>query len=136
MKFFNRRQFITTVSALATAPIAMAQTNNSNSSSQVIHHVFFWLKDPGNEASRKELMEGLQTLRGVKQVKKLLIGTPARTEQRTVVDSTYDVSEMMYFDNAAEQDEYQVDPIHKAFVEKYSHLWEKVVVYDMLVSAL
>jgi hypothetical protein len=52
------------------------------------------------------------------------------------VDSTYDVSEMMYFDNAAEQDEYQVDPIHKAFVEKYSHLWEKVVVYDMVVSEM
>jgi hypothetical protein len=43
---------------------------------------------------------------------------------------------MMYFDSAAEQDEYQVDPIHKAFVEKYSQLWEKVVVYDMLVSEL
>jgi len=135
MKFFNRRQFVTTVSALITAPMAMAQ-NTGNTSSQVIHHVFFWLKNPGNEQDRKELMQGLQTLRGVKQVKKLLIGTPARTEQRTVVDSTYDVSEMMYFDNAAEQDQYQVDPIHKAFVEKYSHLWEKVVVYDMLVTEM
>lgn len=134
MKFFNRRQFVATVSALLTAPIAMAQ-NNSNSN-QVIHHVFFWLKNPGNEADRKELMQGLQSLRGVKQVKKLLIGTPARTEQRSVVDSTYDVSEMMFFDSAAEQDEYQVHPIHKAFVEKYSHLWEKVVVYDMLVNEM
>jgi hypothetical protein len=135
MKFFNRRQFIATASAIITAPMAMAQGNDSKPS-QVIHHVFFWLKNPGNEADRKKLIEGLQTLRGVKQVKKLLIGTPARTEQRTVVDSSYDVSEMMYFDSAAEQDEYQVDPIHKAFVEKYSQLWEKVVVYDMLVSEL
>lgn len=134
MKIFNRRQFITTVSALATAPIAMAQTGDNEKKSQVIHHVFFWLKKPGNEADRKELMEGLKTLTGVPQVKKLLIGTPARTEQRTVVDSTYDVSELMYFDSAAEQDEYQVHAVHKAFVEKYSHLWEKVVVYDMLVA--
>ncbi len=110
----------------------MAQNNNG--SSEVIHHVFFWLKNAGNDTDRKELISGLQTLRGVKQVKKLLIGTPARTEQRSVVDSTYDVSELMYFANAAEQDQYQVDPIHKAFVEKYSHLWERVVVYDMLVS--
>jgi hypothetical protein len=135
MKFFNRRQFIATASAIITAPMAIAQGKESKPA-QVIHHVFFWLKNPGNEADRKQLIEGLQTLRGVKQVKKLLIGTPARTEQRSVVDSTYDVSEMMYFDNAAEQDEYQADPIHKAFVEKYSQLWEKVVVYDMLVSEM
>jgi hypothetical protein len=132
MTIFNRRQFVATVSALLTAPMAMAQNNNG--SSEVIHHVFFWLKNAGNDTDRKELISGLQTLRGVKQVKKLLIGTPARTEQRSVVDSTYDVSELMYFANAAEQDQYQVDPIHKAFVEKYSHLWERVVVYDMLVS--
>lgn len=92
------------------------------------------MKNPGNQADREQLMEGLKTLTGVKQVKQLLIGTPARTEQRSVVDSTYDVSELMYFDSAAEQDEYQEHPVHKAFVEKYSHLWEKVIVYDMLVA--
>ncbi|CAN5649490.1 Dabb family protein [soil metagenome] len=136
MKIFNRRQFIATASALVTAPMAIAQTGNNATPSKVIHHVFFWLKNPGNQADKALLMEGLKTLTGVKQVKKLLIGTPARTEQRSVVDSTYDVSELMYFDSAAEQDEYQADPIHKAFVEKYSHLWEKVVVYDMLYSDL
>jgi hypothetical protein len=134
MKIFNRRQFIATASALATAPMAMAQTGDINKQSKVIHHVFFWLKNPGNKDDRALLMEGLKTLTGVKQVKQLLIGTPARTEQRNVVDSTYDVSELMYFDSAAEQDEYQVDPVHKAFVEKYSHLWDKVIVYDMLVA--
>lgn len=113
--------------------MAMAQDKDSKPS-QVIHHVFFWLKRPGNETDRKQLVEGLQTLRGIEQVKKLLVGTPARTEQRSVVDSTYDLSEMMFFDSAAEQDQYQVHPIHKAFVEKYSHLWDKVVVYDMLVG--
>ena len=134
MKIFNRRQFIATASALVTAPMAIAQTGDKAKAQQVIHHVFFWLKNPGNQTDREQLMEGLKTLTGVKQVKQLLIGTPARTEQRSVVDSTYDVSELMYFDSAAEQDEYQEHPVHKAFVEKYSHLWEKVIVYDMLVS--
>ncbi len=100
----------------------------------VIHHVFFWLKKPGNEADRQLVKEGLQTLTAIKQVKKLLIGVPARTEQRLVVDSSYDLSELMHFDSVTDQDAYQVDPIHKAFVEKYSHLWEKVIVYDMLVE--
>lgn len=103
-------------------------------SSRVVHHVFFWLKNPGLEADRKQLIEGLKTLSAIKEVKDLLIGTPASTEKREVVDNSYDVSELMYFDSAKEQDAYQVHPIHKAFVKKYSHLWEKVVVYDMLVN--
>jgi hypothetical protein len=129
----NRRRFISQTAALSLIPTAFANASPGNKSTMVIHHVFFWLKNKGNEADRKLLMEGLQTLKAVPHVKKLLVGTPARTEQRTVVDSSYDVSELMYFDNAAEQDAYQVDPIHKAFVNKYSSLWEKVVVYDMLV---
>jgi hypothetical protein len=41
---------------------------------------------------------------------------------------------MMIFNSTQDQDIYQVHPIHKAFVDKYSHLWDKVVVYDMLVD--
>lgn len=134
MKIFNRRQFLATASALAVAPMAMAQSGEQPQQQQVIHHVFFWLKNPGNQADRELLMKGLRTLTAIKQVKKLLVGTPARTEQRSVVDSTYDVSELMYFDSVADQDAYQVEPIHKEFIEKYSHLWERVVVYDMLVA--
>ena len=44
------------------------------------------------------------------------------------------VTEMMIFNSTQDQDIYQVHPIHKAFVDKYSHLWDKVVVYDMLVD--
>ncbi len=132
MKEYNRRQFIATASGLAAAPVIINQSNEQNST-QLIHHVFFWLKKPGSEPDRKQLIEGLKTLSGIKEVKKLLIGTPAATELRGVVDNTYDVSELMFFDNIEGQNAYQVHPIHKAFVEKYSHLWEKVVVYDMQV---
>ena len=38
------------------------------------------------------------------------------------------------FDDAAGQDAYQVDPLHAAFVEKHEHLWEKVVVYDVMAA--
>ncbi len=102
-------------------------------SSQVVHHVFFWLKNPGSETDRKQLIEGLDTLRAINEVKELLIGVPASTEKRDVVDNSFDVSELMYFESAAAQDAYQTHPVHNAFVEKYSYLWEKVVVYDMLV---
>ncbi len=133
MKQYTRRNFISTAAVLATAPTIIIPSSMQQTSSQVVHHVFFWLKNPGLEADRKQLIEGLKTLSAIKEVKKLLIGTPASTEKREVVDNSYDVSELMYFDSVKDQDAYQVHPIHKAFVEKYSHLWEKVVVYDMLV---
>ncbi|MBO9621026.1 MAG: Dabb family protein [Niabella sp.] len=102
---------------------------------QIIHHVFFWLKDPSSQTDLKELIAGLKTLKAIPQVKQLLIGTPASTLKRDVVDNSFQVSELMYFNNTKDQDDYQSHPIHKAFVEKYSSLWEKVVVYDMITEA-
>lgn len=131
----SRKEFLAMALAAAAAPTALLACTTSNSESmQVVHHVFFWLKRPGNADDKAELMKGLRTLSAVPQVKKLLLGTPASTEKREVVDNSFDVSELMYFDSAADQDAYQVHPIHKAFVESCSHLWEKVVVYDMLVQ--
>lgn len=101
--------------------------------SKVVHHVFFWLKNPGNEADRAMLVEGLNTLRAIDEIKDLQIGVPASTMQRDVVDNSFDVSELMCFESAETQDVYQTHPIHKAFVDNYSHLWERVVVYDMVV---
>ncbi len=131
MKEYNRREFLGTASILAAAPI-LADANHSIKKDTVVHHVFFWLKNPGSATDRQQLIEGLQTLKNIKEIKQLLIGLPASTEKREVVDNTYDVSELMYFDDVKSQDAYQVHPIHKAFVEKYSHLWQKVVVYDMI----
>ena len=128
----NRRKFIATAAVLAVAPAVLGQIDLTKKEA-MIHHVFFWLKNPGSQADRQQLIEGLQTLAAIKEVKKLLIGTPAATEQRGVVDNSYDVSELMYFDKLEDQTAYQIHPIHKAFVEKCSHLWEKVVVYDMQV---
>ncbi len=131
MKEFNRRQFIATASALAAAPAVIKNVEVGDA--RLIHHVFFWLKNKGSVTDRDKLVEGLRTLAAINEVKKLLVGTPASTEQRGVVDNSYDVSELMYFEDVKAQDAYQVHPIHKAFVEKCSPLWEKVVVYDMQV---
>ena len=96
----------------------------------LIHHVFFWLKEPGNEAHKKQLVQALNKLLKVETIRMSHIGFPAGTESRDVVDHSYSVSYMVMFNNQAEQDAYQVDPIHTKFVEENQHLWEKVVVYD------
>ncbi len=97
----------------------------------MVHHVFFWLKNPVSTADRDTLVEGLKTLAAIPEVQQLQIGLPAGTEQREVVDASWQVSELMYFNSLSDQAAYQTHPAHLAFVKNYSHLWSKVVVYDM-----
>lgn len=96
----------------------------------LIHHVFFWLKDPENEAHKKQLIAALNQLIKVKTIKLSHIGTPAPTEARDVVDHSFSVSYMAMFNSKEDQAAYQVDPIHLKFVEENAHLWDKVIVYD------
>jgi hypothetical protein len=96
----------------------------------LVHQVYFWLKNPESKEDRAKLIEGIKTLAAIEQVRGIHIGVPASTEKRDVVDISYAVSELLFFDNAADEHAYQIHPIHKAFVENYSHLWNKVVVYD------
>ena len=66
--------------------------------------------------------------------KRRVVGASYATEKREVVDNSYQVSELLGFDDVAGQDIYQVHPIHQKFVEENQHLWSKVVVYDVLAS--
>ena len=101
---------------------------------QIIHHVFFWLNNPDSESDKQQLIEGLNTLSSIDEIKVIVVGSPASTIEREVVDNSFDVSELMIFESVEAQDAYQVHPIHTEFVENYCHLWERVVVYDMVVN--
>jgi len=96
----------------------------------VIHHVFFWLKNPDSKEDQAKLLDGLRTLKGIETVRGIHIGVPASTEKRDVVDNSFHASELLFFDDLAGQKTYQDHPIHKKFVADCSHLWEKVIVYD------
>ena len=96
------------------------------------HHVFFWLKNPASEADRQLLITGIKTLEQIETVRSLHIGMPATTEKREVVDNSYSVCELMFFDTIEGQNTYQDHPIHRNFVANYSHLWSRVVVYDSM----
>ncbi len=94
-----------------------------------VHHVYFWLKNAGNEQQLAELVAGLKKLSAVATIKEFHIGLPASTS-RDVIDGSYAVSWLLLFDNQADQDSYQLDPMHLKFIEECSVLWQKVVVYD------
>jgi len=127
----TRREFITS-SAIFGTGLIVAPSLSTKKKKMLIHHVFFWLKNPGSKTDRDQLISGLHKLRKIKTVRKIHIGVPAATEDRTVVDSSYHVSELLFFDGVAEQKSYQDDPIHQQFIKDCGHLWEKVVVYDSI----
>ena len=130
MKTSSRRRFLGSI-ALA-VPFAGAMKSNTifaQKKGMFIHHVYFWLKNSGNKEDKIKLVEGLKKLSKVKTIKNFYIGQPAAT-RREVIDSSYDVSWLLFFENAADQDSYQTDPIHLKFIEECASLWNKVTVYD------
>lgn len=112
----------------AAAGVAPAQAAGRNER-VFVHHVYFWLKEPGNAAARDALIDGLRRLTAAPDIQWSHIGLPAESE-RGVVDDSYSVSWLVFFADRAAEARYQVDPIHLKFVEECSPLWERVVVYD------
>ncbi|HYF30842.1 MAG TPA: Dabb family protein [Chitinophagaceae bacterium] len=125
----HRRAFLTT--ATLTTPAIFASTMQSNMPEKniFVHHVYFWLKNPDSKTDKDKLVQGLQRLSKVKTIKTFHIGQPAATD-REVIDRSYSISWLVIFNNKADQDSYQTDPIHLKFVEECANLWNKVVVYD------
>lgn len=121
-----------TTTLLGTGLAASALPVPAPEKKQLVHHVFFWLKNPDSKEDRDKLVEGLQTLSRIETIRKLHIGVLASTEKRDVVDTSWQVSELMFFDDLAGQAAYQSHPIHLAFVKNYGHLWSKVIVYDAM----
>ncbi len=129
----NRKAFLVKAGLAATAVTTLSAFKNDNGKQQMknvfIHHVYFWLKNTGNESDRNKLVEGLKKLSEVKTIANFHIGKPAATN-RDVIERGYAVSWFVQFANDADQASYQADPVHLKFVEDCSHLWSKVIVYD------
>ena len=82
----------------------------------LMHHVFFWLKEPKNEIHRKQFEKAMNALLKVETIKMSHVGIPAATEERGVVDNSYTYSYMVMFDNLEDQLIYQKHPFHLKFI--------------------
>ncbi len=96
-----------------------------------VHHVLFYLKNPSSEADKAKLLEGLNKLAKVPTIRLVHIGSPATTT-RAVIERSYQVSWLCFFDSPADEEAYQKHPIHDEFRTNYASLWEKVVIYDAI----
>ena len=131
----SRRTFIAAAATTAIATQLIRQAGAAaamNTYPKLVHHVFFWLKNPTSQEDLARLLKGLATLSKIESVRGAHFGVPASTEKREVVDNSYSASEILFFDDTAGQKIYQDHPIHQQFVADCSHLWERVVVYDAI----
>ena len=126
----SKRDWLTDTNETTTA-VFTTQFLHLTSENMFVHHVYFWLKNPESKEDKMKLIEGLRKLSKVKTIKSFHIGQPAGTN-RDVIERTYSISWLLFFDNATDQDSYQTDPIHLKFVEECSSLWTKVIVYDSI----
>jgi hypothetical protein len=124
----TRRKFISTAAILTAGSTSMAETLiMKTKNNQIAHQVYFWLKNPED---RQKLIDGVNTLKKIKTVRQIHVGIVAGTEKRDVIDTSWGVSLLLFFDDIAGEAIYQTDPIHLDFVKNYSSLWNKVVIYD------
>ncbi|WP_411826692.1 Dabb family protein [Luteolibacter sp. AS25] len=96
------------------------------------HHVYFWLKEEHQTAeARAEFEKGLDSLFTTPLCTGGRWSVPAPVMERPAVDNTWDYATVMYFDSVKEHDEYQVAPVHEAFIGGNKHRWTKVLVTDL-----
>jgi hypothetical protein len=124
----SRRKFISTAVILTAGSTALAKTlTMKTKDNKLAHQVYFWLN---KSEDQEKLIAGIKTLKKIKTVRELHIGLVAATEKREVIDTSWGVSLLVFFDDVAGEASYQTDPIHLDFVKNYSNLWNKVVIYD------
>ena len=125
----SRRKFLQNAGIATVAAATPLSAEPAKSKELFIHHVYFYLKEPNNAEHEAKLLEGLHKLAKVPAIEYVHIGKPAETN-RSVIVRDYSISWMCFFKNIIEEEIYQTHPIHLDFVKEYSHLWEKVMVYD------
>jgi hypothetical protein len=96
----------------------------------LIHTVLFWLRKDLAGDQITEFRMGLESLKGIEQAEAVYIGSPARTAERPVLDTSYDFCLTVILKDVAAHDAYQADNAHLAFLASFKEFWKKVKVYD------
>ena len=119
----TRRAFLATAVTLgAAAAVSTSAMSTTHTPPKLVHHVFFWLKNPDSKDDLAKLLAGIRDLAQIETVRGIHVGVPASTEKREVVDNSFSASEILYFDDVEGQNIYQAHPLHQKFIAECSHL--------------
>lgn len=99
--------------------------------SQIQHVVIIWLREPGNTSHRQTLIEASQQLTEIPGVISVE-GGEVITDNRSVVDSSFDVALVFRLQDKQALREYVQHPLHKKLLkEVFKPLIERYRVYDV-----
>ncbi|WP_312747687.1 Dabb family protein [Sphingobacterium multivorum] len=128
----KRRNFLLAPMVLVTAPTWAnnVQSDEDLQPATIVHVVNFWLKKELSEKEKKNFVGFFEELRKIDVIKTLNYGVPAQTNPRPVVDNSFDYTLIVTFKNLKDITSYETHPIHLKAIEKYQHLWTKVMVKD------
>ena len=96
----------------------------------LVHTVLFWLKKDLTDEDLTLFEQKLRALEKISSVEQMFLGRPSSTTKRPVIDDTYDFCLTVALKDLTAHDVYQEDPLHLAFIENCSHMWERVKIYD------
>ncbi|CAH1000102.1 hypothetical protein LEM8419_01260 [Neolewinella maritima] len=113
--------------AQSTSPMATPSTPG------MAHTVYFWLKDGLSAEELASFEAGMKSLQAAPSVRRAFVGAPAATPSREVVDNSFDYSLVLWFDDVAGHDAYQVSPTHLKFVEDHEAKFDVVKVFDNML---
>lgn len=98
--------------------------------SRIVHVVLVWLKEPGNQEHRAQVIHATRRFAEIPGVEEVRVGEPI-SSQRSTVDDTYDIGLYMIFASTEALDSYLAHPLHKdAQRSVLRPLVSKIVVYD------
>ena len=137
----NRRKFIKSISLIVAGAGTLGYhvshskskliSMNNKTIKSMLHNVYFWVKEDVSDTELKKFEQGIKDfVSSVKEIQKVEIGVPAKTEDRDVVDHSFDYAMFVWFKSINDHNAYQKHPAHEKFISDFSDLWEKVKVYD------
>lgn len=136
----KRRLFVSAgIAGLTTSLMASCTTNTTESTEikveslskgNIIHQVYFWLKEGITEEEEMDFLEFFRLLKTIPGIKSIYVGKPAPTNPRPVVDNSFSYSITVSYEGMDEINVYEVHPIHLDAIEKYKKYWVKVEVKD------
>ena len=105
---------------------AIAELSNRG----VVHTVYIWLKQPGDDEHRRQLLLATDRLRAIPGVLDIRFGEVIESD-RTIVDDSFDIGIYFYFSDVAAMKHYLVHPLHQSIVEQdIKPRAERIVVHD------
>jgi len=123
---------VVVVAVLASKPMALVGAPAGES--QIVHNVFFALKDKSPAANKKMVDACKQYLSKDPGTVYLAAGAVVEELDRPVNDRDFDVALHLVFKDKAAHDRYQTADRHLRFIEENKDSWQKVRVFDSKVE--